>query len=106
MLNRTEANVRNYRTGLLVLGLLAGVAFFAASPTQAAPEEKITICHAAGDEFTTHFIELTLSPNGVFGGGGQAGHFNEDGTPKAGHEQDVFGPCEEKEDPPEPPKGV
>ena len=75
----------NYRTGLLLLGLLAGVAFFAASMAQAAPVEKITICHAAGDAETTHYIELTLSPNGVFGGNDQAGHFNEDGTPKAGH---------------------
>ena len=25
---------------------------------------------------------------------GQAGHFNEDGTPQAGHEQDYLGPCQ------------
>lgn len=99
-----------YRTGLLVVGLVAGVAggalLLTASTSQAAPEEKLTICHAAGQDDTTHFIELTLSPNGVFGGGDQAGHFNEDGTPKAGHEQDIFGPCESPTPTPTPTPGV
>lgn len=56
--------------------------------------EKITICHAAGLAGTTHFVELTISPNAVFGPGG---HFNENGTTQAGHEQDYMGPCEEDE---------
>lgn len=55
-------------------------------------EEKITICHAAGLEGTTHYITLTISRNAVFGPGG---HFNENGTPQAGHEQDYFGACRE-----------
>ena len=36
-------------------------------------------------------VTLTLPYNAVFG---QAGHFNEDGTPQAGHEQDYLGPCQ------------
>jgi hypothetical protein len=56
---------------------------------------KITICHAAGQAGTTQFVELHLPPQGVFGGQGQAGHFNENGTTLAGHEQDTFGECPE-----------
>lgn len=65
----------------------------------AAPAEKVTICHAAGQDGTTHFVEITISWNAAFG---QAGHFYEDGTPQAGHEQDVLGPCEKKEEPEDP----
>ena len=87
---------------LKVLGAVAGVALAIAAGANlqtlnAEPAEKVTICHAAGREGTEHFIELTLSWNGAFG---QAGHFYEDGTPRAGHEQDVLGPCEKKDDDP------
>jgi hypothetical protein len=54
---------------------------------------KTTICHAAGQEGTTHFVTLDLDNNALYGHNGNAGHFNEDGTPKAGHEDDYFGPC-------------
>jgi hypothetical protein len=50
---------------VLTLGLLLDLT------SQAAPPEKITICHAAGQDGTTHFIELNLSYNGAFG---RAGH--------------------------------
>jgi hypothetical protein len=53
---------------------------------------KITICHAAGRAGTTHFVEITVADNAVFGPGG---HFNENGTTQAGHEQDFFGECPE-----------
>ncbi len=56
----------------------------------AAPEDKVTICHAAGQAGTTHYVELTISRNAVFGEGG---HFFENGTPRAGHEQDYLGRC-------------
>jgi hypothetical protein len=55
---------------------------------------KITICHAAGLEGTTHFETITIAPSAVFGPGG---HFNENGTTQAGHEEDYFGPCSEEE---------
>jgi hypothetical protein len=48
---------------------------------------KVTICHAAGRAGTTHYIQLTISANGL------AGHFDNNGTPKAGHELDYMGPC-------------
>jgi hypothetical protein len=82
---------------VLTLGLLVSLT------SQAAPAEKVTICHAAGQDDTTHFIELNLSYNGAFG---QAGHFYEDGTHQAGHEDDILGPCEKKPDPPDDPKAV
>ncbi len=52
--------------------------------------EKITICHAAGLAGTQHFETLTISYSAVYGPGG---HFNENGTPQAGHERDYLGPC-------------
>ena len=97
-----------YRKGLLSIALLAGVTagvlIFSASTTQAVPADKVTICHAAGQEGTLHYIELTLSYNGAFG---QAGHFYEDGTPQAGHENDTLGPCATPSPTPTPtPNGV
>lgn len=62
-----------------------------ALPVMADPVEKITICHAAGLDGTTHYETLTIGAPAVFGPGG---HFNENGTPQAGHEQDYLGECE------------
>ena len=56
----------------------------------AAAAEKVTICHAAGLADTTQFVTLTIAEPAVFG---PAGHFEENGTPRAGHEQDYFGEC-------------
>ena len=53
-------------------------------------EKKITICHAAGRDGTTHYRTLDISYNAVYGPGG---HFNENGTPRAGHENDHLGAC-------------
>lgn len=58
-----------------------------------AEADKITICHGAGQEGTTHFVTLTLSRNAVYQDQGEGGHFFENGTPKAGHEQDYLGEC-------------
>ena len=52
--------------------------------------DKVTLCHAAGRDGTTQFVTLTISYNAAFG---QAGHFYENGTPRAGHEDDYLGPC-------------
>lgn len=54
--------------------------------------DKVTICHAAGRAGTTHYITLTIGYQAVYG---PAGHFYENGTPQAGHEQDYLGPCRE-----------
>ena len=56
----------------------------------AAAAEKVTICHAAGLADTTQFVTLTIAEPAVYG---PAGHFEENGTPRAGHEQDYFGEC-------------
>ncbi len=71
----------------LVLALTLSTAVVAKS-------DKVTICHAAGQADTTQFVTLTISENAVYGRNGNAGHFNEDGTPRAGHEQDYFGACQ------------
>jgi hypothetical protein len=63
----------------------------------ATPNDKVTICHVAGRaDDPANYITLTIGWNAVYGPGG---HFNENGTPQAGHEQDTYGECE----PPPPP---
>jgi hypothetical protein len=54
--------------------------------------EKLIICHAAGQDGTGNFVTLELSSQAVYGNGG---HFEESGTPRAGHEGDHLGPCVE-----------
>lgn len=85
---------KHLKNGLMATGLLVLMAYFLAVAgvrPALGGGEKITICHAAGQEGTTHFVTLTISRNAVFG---PAGHFFENGTPRAGHEQDYFGPCQ------------
>ena len=65
-----------------------------AAPAMAA--EQVTLCHGSGQEDTTHFVTLTIAEEAAFG---QAGHFYENGTPRAGHEQDYLGACPTDEDP-------
>jgi hypothetical protein len=79
-------------TGIIVLCCLAlgGMAVAGVRPALSQSEEKVTICHAAGLAGTTHYVTLTISRNAVFG---PAGHFYENGTPQAGHEQDYMGAC-------------
>ena len=90
--------MRNHltRNALIAVAALAAVISFQAltgggAVPVANAGEKVTFCHAAGQAGTTKFVTLTTSVNAAFG---QAGHFNEDGTPAAGHEQDYLGPCE------------
>jgi len=83
--------------------VIAAAGLFVASAGQAAPPDKITICHAAGLDGTTHFIELNLPPNAVYGQNDASGHFNEDGSTAAGHEDDHLGPCDDKPEPPKDP---
>lgn len=70
---------------------MAALILLLAAPLPALGDsEKVTICHAAGQEGTDQFITLELAYPAVYGPGG---HFNEDGTPQAGHEADYLGPC-------------
>lgn len=59
-------------------------------------DKKITICHASGLDGTTKFETLNLSENAVYSPG-NGGHFNENGTQKAGHESDYLGACTAKD---------
>jgi len=70
--------------GSLIYGL--GVPLTADGKT-----EKVTICHAAGQEGTDQYVTLILPYPAVFG---NAGHFNENGTARAGHEGDSMGACD------------
>jgi len=87
--------------GLIVvaLGLVVALKATSVRQAQADPEDKVTICHAAGQDGTTKFVEITASRNAIFG---QAGHFYENGTPRAGHEQDYLGPCNRPSPSPSP----
>lgn len=57
-------------------------------PLVALATEKVDICHAAGLDGTTHYETLNISVNAL------GAHFNDNGTPKAGHEDDYMGPCQ------------
>lgn len=88
----------------LLVGIAASVAMLVyAAPalaTDEEPEHKVTICHVAGlASDPANYITLTISENAVYGRNGEAGHFEENGTPRAGHEEDTFGEC----NPPPPP---
>ncbi|OGV94450.1 signal peptidase I [Microgenomates group bacterium RIFCSPLOWO2_01_FULL_46_13] len=64
------------------------------------PTTNIVICHAAGRaDDPANFVTLTLPWNAIYG---PSGHFNEDGTPQAGHEEDYLGPCQETSSVPTP----
>jgi len=71
----------------------AGVVTYTNAPKVEAQADKITICHGAGQDDTTQFVTLTLATNAVYQNQGNGGHFYENGTPKAGHEQDYLGEC-------------
>lgn len=56
-----------------------------------APETPITICHVAGlASDPANYITLNITLASAVG---VAGHFGENGTPNAGHEQDTLGAC-------------
>lgn len=67
---------------LLLLAIVMAVA-------TAASDGKVVICHATSSE-TNPFVTLEINTHAVYGPGG---HFNENGTTQAGHEEDYFGPC-------------
>lgn len=78
---------------ILAAALTAGsvVTLATASATEDHGDKKVTICHAAGKAGTTKYVTLTISKHAVYKD--QGGHFYENGTPQAGHEQDYFGAC-------------
>jgi hypothetical protein len=100
--------MRKLRIGAAVavyLILTAGI-FTTAALATGGPPEQVTICHVAGlASDPANHITLTLPVTAVYGPGG---HFEENGTPQAGHEEDYLGPCNPPSpspspDPTEPP---
>ncbi|OGM13095.1 hypothetical protein A3A76_01735 [Candidatus Woesebacteria bacterium RIFCSPLOWO2_01_FULL_39_23] len=78
---------------LLVNTFVAPISLYMqTAPTALAVKpEVVTFCHVAGQaDDPANYVDLTLPWNAVYG---QAGHFNENGTTQAGHEQDYLGPC-------------
>src|SRR3989338_2770028 len=63
---------------LLSLSLL-----FGRNITLAKQNDKVTICHATSSE-TNPYTQIVVSENAI------GGHFENPGTPKAGHEDDLF----------------
>lgn len=60
--------------------------------------EPLTFCHVAGlASDPANYITLTTA---IAGAVGQAGHFGENGTANAGHENDYLGACVPPVDPP------
>ena len=80
--------------GWLVLALFAFIGTAKAQTFDPDPPgHLVTFCHVAGlEEDPANTITITADEHAVLNP--QAGHFNEQGTPNAGHEQDYFGPCE------------
>lgn len=85
------------------LGGLAAVAFVLtlAVPTLATQSEKVYVCHAAGraDE-PANWVTLHVPATST---GYPQGHFTENGTQEAGHEQDYLGQCKEPQPSATPP---
>jgi hypothetical protein len=76
------------RAGWLLVASMVGLAL--AGPgagTASAGAEKVVICHASGHAGTLKFETLEISPSAL------GAHFEENGTPKAGHEADYMGAC-------------
>ncbi|HET9325797.1 MAG TPA: hypothetical protein VFQ05_03415 [Candidatus Eisenbacteria bacterium] len=81
-----------FNLGLVALALAAavGLQIVLGPATVSAAKDEVCICHATGRAPSTHFVTVCANRTAIYG---QAGHFNEDGTPQAGHEEDYEGPC-------------
>jgi LPXTG-motif cell wall-anchored protein len=75
--------------GLAAAGLLLGVVVPGTASADKGNSDKVTICHATSSE-DNPFVTLTIARVAAYG---PAGHFNENGTTQAGHEDDYLGEC-------------
>lgn len=92
-----ETVKRNWLAVLLSLGLV-GLAFVAQRVQAVQPEDngvKVVICHATSSE-ENPWVRIEVSENAI------GGHFENPGTPLAGHEDDLL--LEEGADCPEVPE--
>ena len=94
--------VKILRNAFLVLAvvLFAGSLF----PTGVLAGDKITICHVAGLAGSDKTVTITADRHAIYNNG-EGGHFYENGTARAGHEDDYLGACavDPTEEPTEPP---
>jgi hypothetical protein len=95
--------MKQTNTSLKVLSALSVVAIAASCaaqvfafhlpiPTQAECEaqgNKMTICHATSSS-TNPYEEITIACEALYGKNDNAGHFDENGTPHSGHEDDFI----------------
>jgi len=72
-------------TAILAAGITLAIA-----GTATAQVEKVYVCHAAGQAGTDKFVTVYVPVND---GGFPNGHYTEDGTQLAGHEDDYLGRC-------------
>lgn len=79
--------------------IAAVIAIALAGSASVSAQEKVLVCHAAGQDGTTKYVTISVPPND---GGFPQGHFTEDGTTAAGHEDDYLGACQEDEPSPTP----
>jgi hypothetical protein len=79
----------------MLLMVVAGITALVMPLTAVARMEMVTICHVVGPAGAEQHITLEVAAAAVFGPGG---HFNDNGTPRAGHDSDYLGPCVEDED--------
>lgn len=80
-------------TVLLVVAALLAAACAGAAQAGDEHPDNVTLCHASGLAGTTKYETITVGYPAAFG---PAGHFSENGTPNAGHEQDYLGECHEQ----------
>jgi hypothetical protein len=69
-------------TAFVALALYAGGAN--------AANDKVDVCHAAGRDGTTKYVTINVPATDT---GFPKGHFTENGTQEAGHEDDYLGAC-------------
>ena len=79
--------------------LAIGASLLIAGTAQATKPEKVYVCHGAGRDGTTKYVTLHVPANA---GGFPQGHFTENGTAEAGHEDDYLGKCDDDEEEPTP----
>lgn len=82
-----------------LLSIALSIPLLAGGIAVAVPAPKVTICHATSAE-DNPWVRIVVSENAI------GGHFDNPGTPKAGHEDDLLfqgeeGVCPVPETPPE-----
>lgn len=67
----------------IIIALVAIGSTVFGAPKEDKEDKKVTICHATSSE-TNPYTRIVVSENAI------GGHFDNPGTPKAGHEDDIL----------------